>query len=281
MSLEQQIANLVEASNNLTGSVNGKLDEIDNKVDEATSAVPDKIKSELDKIYYVDATSGSNSNDGLSSSKPMRDIKFAIDDAPKGSKIVVYLLGQQIYDLSLFVNLDNKLVFIISYGATWGDPTSRSTLRSVQTGNSYYAGGQFRCGWAGELHVSEVNVETVSFTASKTDYQDYRCSLFSGASASAQVWLYGCNVVLNNGPLAHQHTTGSFGKLDLYLSNVGVTKNDNLIIPDGKQAMIGHYGTAALPFTLFVYSVGLPSGETWGSMVTCNTSEANSNVTFS
>lgn len=37
MSLEQQVANLVQASNNLTGAVNGKISQIDKRMDDAES----------------------------------------------------------------------------------------------------------------------------------------------------------------------------------------------------------------------------------------------------
>jgi len=47
MSLEQQVANLVEASNNLTGSVNGKIAEIDQALEEATSKISN---GEVDQI---------------------------------------------------------------------------------------------------------------------------------------------------------------------------------------------------------------------------------------
>ncbi len=66
MSLEQTIADLVAASNNLTGIINGKVEEIDQKVDQATSSVPQKVSSMSFQTFFIDAVSGDDSNDGTS-----------------------------------------------------------------------------------------------------------------------------------------------------------------------------------------------------------------------
>lgn len=57
MSLEQQVANLVEASNNLTGSVNGKLSEIDKAVTDAENQFNDFINSADAKFQTIIPTS--------------------------------------------------------------------------------------------------------------------------------------------------------------------------------------------------------------------------------
>lgn len=60
MSLEQQVANLVEASNNLTGAVNGKIGEIDERMTEAEqefeqfqSSADDRYMTRTGKSVYV------------------------------------------------------------------------------------------------------------------------------------------------------------------------------------------------------------------------------------
>lgn len=67
MSLEQQVANLVEASNNLTGSVNGKIGEIDSRMDKAesdldewkaTTSYVQKYSVGYAEDYYEDSQSG-------------------------------------------------------------------------------------------------------------------------------------------------------------------------------------------------------------------------------
>ncbi len=57
MSLEQQVANLVEASNNLTGAVNGKIGQIDQRMDQAeqdTQTAIDRLNAgHLDSLIIV------------------------------------------------------------------------------------------------------------------------------------------------------------------------------------------------------------------------------------
>ncbi|HAS6505787.1 TPA: hypothetical protein GRR52_23695 [Vibrio parahaemolyticus] len=278
----QEIGALIESVNNMTATVAGKMEEIDQKVDNATSAVPDKIKSQMDSKIYVDNVNGDDANDGLTKSQPKQSIKAAIDSVPRGSSLLVLLLGARVYEIENDVYCAGKLIIIESDGAVWGDPVTRSTIRSKQITNwGEYKGGQFQTGYGAEIHIHQVNLETVQFEVSKPGYNSYRNSLFSGSSSSAQVWMYGCGVTLNNGPLTHQHPNGSFGKIDLYLNSVVIVINETPTIADGKSVVIGHYGSDAVPFTLYVASTSLPAGKTWGDMVTANTAAANSNVSFS
>ncbi|HIF9214604.1 TPA: hypothetical protein ACX6QF_000056 [Photobacterium damselae] len=282
MGLEQQISSLVQASENLTGAVNNKIGEIDKKVNAATSSVPDKIKEQMTNKIYVDSVSGNDINSGKSLNEPKRNIYAAINSVPMGSSLIIILLGQQVYELNSDINCAGKLITIDSYGAVWGDPSTRSTIRSKQiTTWGEYKSGQFITGFGSEIHLHQVNIETVLFEKVKPDYEDYRNSMFSGASSSSQVWFYGCKITLNNGPLTHQHPNGSFGKLDVYLNSVGILINQNPTITGGKAVVMGHWGADAVPFTLYVASTGLPTGKTWRDMVTANISSANSNVSFS
>ncbi|MCG9780420.1 hypothetical protein [Photobacterium damselae] len=86
MSLEQQVANLVQASNNLTKAVNDKISEIDAKVNQATSAVPATVKALFDQTLYVNETTGNSANDGLSDAKPLKYLEDAIYKVPAGGK---------------------------------------------------------------------------------------------------------------------------------------------------------------------------------------------------
>lgn len=103
MSLEQQIAALVEASNNLTGAVNGKLAEIDNKVDTAITEITETITKNNVVTFYVDAENGNNGNSG-SSSSPLRTFNEAVKRCPTGSTATIYLKRYQrhIYDGTLW-----------------------------------------------------------------------------------------------------------------------------------------------------------------------------------
>lgn len=79
MSLEQTIADLVAASNNLTGTINSKVEEIDQKVDQAVGSVPSAVSNMAFRSYYIDAANGDNANDGSKgspwkSTEPLFDV---------------------------------------------------------------------------------------------------------------------------------------------------------------------------------------------------------------
>ena len=72
MSLEQTIADLVAASNNLTGTINSKMSEIEQEVDNAVKAIPNLARS-----YYIDGINGNDANDG-SEASPLESIREAM-----------------------------------------------------------------------------------------------------------------------------------------------------------------------------------------------------------
>lgn len=94
MSLEQQIAGLVQASNNLTGAVSGKMAEIDHKVDTAISEITETITKNNVVQFYVDAENGNDANSGASSS-PLRTFNEAVRRCPTGSTATVILKRYQ------------------------------------------------------------------------------------------------------------------------------------------------------------------------------------------
>lgn len=116
MALEDQVADLVAASNNLTSEVNGKISQIDQKVNQATSEVTEKIRQQFDVTFYVDAESGSDSNDGLTSSRPLATINSAVSSSrsPSGARIRVEMLGDVVVEQ--IISFSNKHVFIQTNG---------------------------------------------------------------------------------------------------------------------------------------------------------------------
>lgn len=94
MSLEQQIAALVDASNNLTTVVNNKIQEIDHKVDNAVNEITETITANNVVTYYVDAVDGNDSNSG-SSGSPLQTLKRALTICPTGSTAKIILRRSQ------------------------------------------------------------------------------------------------------------------------------------------------------------------------------------------
>ena len=97
MSLEQTIADLVVASNNLTGAVNSKMNEIDQKVDEATASVPDAVRKLSSQSFFVDQVSGDDANDG-SASSPIKSVNEAARRTPSMAKCEAILLNDYNFD---------------------------------------------------------------------------------------------------------------------------------------------------------------------------------------
>ncbi|MBF4232257.1 hypothetical protein EA002_21170, partial [Vibrio anguillarum] len=153
----QEVAELINSVNEMTQTVADKNKEIDAKVNAATSAVPDKIKSEMEQVLWVDSVTGNDSNSGLSSSSPKRTIKSAIDVVPIGGHVRVKLMGQNVYEIHDDIHCEGKFILITSDGAVWGAPATRSTIRSAQVGWSSYKCGQFKTGYAAEIQIGQVN----------------------------------------------------------------------------------------------------------------------------
>lgn len=120
MSLTQDIANMVQAANNLTGEVAGKMTQIDQKVDQAVSdlnnAFPAKYQEYSIRTHYVDCINGSDSNDGLSSGKALRTIGAALAKGDGASSQVirlskgVHVVGVRISTMAAVVSIigDNQ-----------------------------------------------------------------------------------------------------------------------------------------------------------------------------
>ncbi|HGS4817789.1 TPA: hypothetical protein ACMDRM_001684 [Vibrio cholerae] len=94
MSLTQDIANMVQAANNLTAEVAGKMNQIDSKVNNAVNEITETITANNVVTYYVDAVDGNDSNSG-SSGSPLKTIKRAMTICPTGSTAKLYLKRNQ------------------------------------------------------------------------------------------------------------------------------------------------------------------------------------------
>jgi|GEM_PF-1752899 hypothetical protein len=96
MSLENQIANLVGAANNLTSEVANKMKGIDNKVTTALTAVPDQIRTTMSLSLHVDAEEGDDNNNGRIAT-PFKTIGRAIKEIPSGASGKISLKNGQVH----------------------------------------------------------------------------------------------------------------------------------------------------------------------------------------
>lgn len=114
MSLEQQIAALVDASNNLTGAINGKVKEIDKAVDDAVTGIPQAIADNLYRVVYLDQTNGSDSNDGTYG-KPVQSMRSIANKTPAGGSLDIRLLSDYVFEETEDASFTNAQVRILSH----------------------------------------------------------------------------------------------------------------------------------------------------------------------
>ncbi|MGL4869922.1 MAG: hypothetical protein ACRC48_06880 [Aeromonas veronii] len=108
MSLESQVAALVEATNKLTNTVSNKISDINNtvanklkEVDAAVSKVAADIQAtirgELRKVVFVDQIAGSDSNDGKSKAKAFATLSKAANACLPGGVLEIQIVGDYTY----------------------------------------------------------------------------------------------------------------------------------------------------------------------------------------
>ena len=68
---------------------------------------------QFNRVFYVDASSGSDTNDG-SSANPFKSIKKAIDSIPIGGVGFIYLEGGQTFEIESNIYIHNKYIQIYS-----------------------------------------------------------------------------------------------------------------------------------------------------------------------
>lgn len=111
MSLENQVAALVSAANNLTSQVAGKMSEIDQKVDTALQAVPNEVLKQLGKTIFIDQLNGNDSNDG-SSDRPIKTFSRAAALSASGSSVYIRLMRDYTFVPGERANFDGVKVLI-------------------------------------------------------------------------------------------------------------------------------------------------------------------------
>lgn len=127
----QEIAALIDSVNDMTKTVADKTKEIDQKVDEATGAVPDTVKALFNQTIYVHPITGSDSNDGKTSAKPLKSIYTAVMKIPNGGYGRIELLSDMeslnggllppnVYQR---VAVGSRQVFLDLNGFTWNVKT--------------------------------------------------------------------------------------------------------------------------------------------------------------
>lgn len=280
MSLEQKIADLVAASNSLTGTINSKMNEIDQKVDDATGAVPGEIKSMMTRLVHVDYTAGSDDNDG-SLRNPYATLKKAIEGSPAGALVEVRVINSGDIIFKERIEVGNRTVRVVPRGFDFNNRAATAVRFVMSEPNK-----QIIVGRNSLLELEGFDIETLLIpdgadTSNNALYNNYRTSLISTMGSNADVLLTQCNIKVNHGAVMHQHSGGSVGYANLIIRNTDVEKVDlsASTVSYKTQFLIDDWGgNQALPFDLFGMGTTLSGAVDWSEMIAANTQNMRSNL---
>ncbi|MBF7051744.1 hypothetical protein IOC61_00170 [Halomonas sp. KAO] len=260
MSLEQTIADLVAASNNLTGTINSKMNEIDQKVDEATDAVPSTIRALSKQVFYVDAEYGSDNAEGTSQD-PIKTISEVGKRAVNGSSISINLRSGQIHEVNGFgFTVETGMIGFYAWGSTTGVglPEIKFTPKYVESEGRFL-------GYVAGISTGNILVRfcklTTSFDSSLGEIYS-GTSFFAYTNSAISVVIYRSEISLKNAPLISVYS-GYAGR-DLFLSStsVGVVENAN----NGAK-LVANRNSTFHSMKLDVYNVTLEGGLAWSDVI--------------
>lgn len=117
MSLEQQVAALVDAANNLTSTVSGKMTEIDAAVKAAVDGVPAEIRKQMESNLYIDQINGDDSNSGRSPEEAIKTMWKAAVLTPSGGAVDIRVIGNYTFPAEESAQFTNAQVRVRSWGA--------------------------------------------------------------------------------------------------------------------------------------------------------------------
>lgn len=216
MSLEQHIAALVSAANNLTGAVNGKMDEIDEAVQAAVEAIP-----ELHKEIYVSSDTGNDNNLG-DKNTPLKTIKEAVSRIPENGSGRINLERGQVHEINENISYESKTI------SFWGYGNASLPMPEILLGSYKYPESDWseafglRAKNRTTVKVVECVVDTGSLATDTTTHRDSPCGLvsrdhFSGNTALIDLSLFNSEIKLRDHPL-----TTAFGMIRIVSSAVDI-----------------------------------------------------------
>lgn len=170
MALEQTIADLVSAANNLTSSVNGKMGEIDQAVDAAVAGIPAAVRKNMGRTVYLDQSAGSDSNDGTSPSKAFATMSKVGSETPAGSTVFVQLVSDYEFSEAEKVAFVATQVQIGRYG------TTRKKLKfSYTISDGYYICAGFVASRNCSFNFLDLDIELPDVPAESGGIRQFAC----------------------------------------------------------------------------------------------------------
>lgn len=285
MSLETQVTALVTAANNLTESVNGKINEIDQKVGVAVAAVPSEIARQMSRGLFVDPVSGNDANTGLSWAAAKATIRGAVNSCPSGGVINVWLKnGVTHYISGGDVVCTNKVITILAESYNYNDRTTYADIRADVgfMADGTLVGYGFLLGMSGFACFLGCKITTSRLTAAHVGKANniWMTAFFKTNSGMGNIFMQHCQIDIWHGAMTYQHSAGSIGKTDLLMRNVLLNKQDLSAQPvtAGHQYMMGSYGNAPIPFSMYGIEMVRTNYPTWASAISQDLTNAITNL---
>lgn len=139
MSVEEQLSNAVQAANNLTAAVNGKMGQIDQKVDSFAQNAPAIARAQANKTVFL-SESGNDSNDGLSIDRPKRTLQAAVNEGLVGGVLVIYLDSDFLLEQNVTF-ASNIVIYTTSRFSQANGRRAKLTAKQVESVNQPLADG--------------------------------------------------------------------------------------------------------------------------------------------
>jgi len=277
MALEQTIADLVSAANNLTGAVNGKMNEIDQKVDEATASVPNEIQRMSDQLFYVDALDGDDNNDGTSTSSPLKSISALNSRAVNGGRVRILLRENQNHIVSGegFAAVKSGVISVAKWGS-WSDSSTNPVIRvetETKADGLFY--GFFCSILSGSVLIANCTIQTAHDIAKGE--LDPSASFIEYTNSNVYVILYRCKLEMENMAFITAYSGWSRRGISMAACSIEVLANET-----GVAKLVNKKTNSVPVLEVEASDVTLLGGLTWADLIpyTTDKSSIQTNLTL-
>lgn len=164
MSVEEQLSNAVQAANNLTAAVNGKMGQIDQKVDSFAQNAPAIARAQANKTVFL-SESGNDSNDGLSIDRPKRTLQAAVNEGLVGGVLIIYLDSDFLLEQDVSFS-SNIVIYTTSRFSQANGRRAKLTAKQNSGTGQYFADGSsgtiyWMCKLFGQNSSASITIQNV------------------------------------------------------------------------------------------------------------------------
>lgn len=180
MSLMDEMKNVVTIGRELFTTVSGKMKEIDTKVDNAVLGVPDEIKRQMGRRFYLNQSTGNDSNDGKVASRPVKSFEKIASLTPAGASLEIILTSDYEFSVKERAPFDNCSLFIHS---DYSGEKRKITFSSFIDDGGRYTCNNFYVQRNCFFNFNIVDIQFPSVPAGSGSYSQHSCLIGSNSGA--------------------------------------------------------------------------------------------------